>query len=69
MQLACVLYCPQNEASFYHLQKRIQKGELIYDILGLDKLRQREDVIEREVLGTEDTASHNFLNTRAFIQG
>jgi 4-hydroxy-4-methyl-2-oxoglutarate aldolase len=30
------------------MRERIQKGELIYDILNLGKLLQREDVIERE---------------------
>jgi regulator of RNase E activity RraA len=30
------------------MRQRIQKGELIYDILDLAKLLQREDVVERE---------------------
>jgi 4-hydroxy-4-methyl-2-oxoglutarate aldolase len=30
------------------IRERIEEGELIYDILGLGKLLQREDVIERE---------------------
>jgi hypothetical protein len=29
------------------MRERIRKGEIIYDILGLGKLLQREDVIER----------------------
>jgi hypothetical protein len=29
------------------MRERIQKGELIYDILNLGKLLQREDVVER----------------------
>jgi regulator of RNase E activity RraA len=29
------------------MRERIQKGELIYDILNLGKLLQREDVIEK----------------------
>jgi len=30
------------------MRERIQKGELIYDIMNLGKLLQREDVVERE---------------------